>query len=108
MGRIAAVSLALAFFVLFGIGVAHDHAPSPEHPHMLVLGIELDGETPVSYRKCVDLAAGQALPLKAHHDHLHTGRAGLAQSRAGNVVVPGAPLTPWADCDALIAAFFPS
>ncbi len=81
----------------------------PEHPHMLVQGIEFDGEgNPVAYRKCVDLAANRALPLNAHHDHAHTGAAGAAlRERAGHMVVPGAPLTPWANCSELIAAFFP-
>jgi hypothetical protein len=81
----------------------------PLHPHMLVLGLELDeaGE-PVGFRRCIDLAAGQALPLTAHHAHIHTGAAGEALfTKAGHVAVPGAPLTPWSNCAELIAFFFP-
>jgi hypothetical protein len=80
----------------------------PPHPHMLVLGLEFDGdgEDPVGYRSCVDLAGNRKLPLHAHHDHIHTGRAGEALWGAGHAVVPGAPLTPWANCAELIAFFF--
>lgn len=80
----------------------------PRHPHMFVLGVQFDetGE-PVAYRRCIDLAANKALPLNAHHANLHTGRAGEAVFQGGNVVVPGAPLTEWRNCEELIAAFFP-
>lgn len=79
----------------------------PRHPHMLVIGLELDenGE-PVSFRRCVDLAGGKALPLRVHHAHVHTGRAGEALRNAGHAVVPGAPLTPWRNCAELTAFFF--
>jgi hypothetical protein len=86
-----------------------------QHPHMLVLGVEFDesGE-PVAFRKCVDLAANQALPLNAHHQHMHFGTAGEKLfENASNVVVPGAPFpapfdepVPWGNCDELIAFFF--
>jgi hypothetical protein len=82
---------------------------------MLVLGLELDesGE-PVGIRKCVDLAAGEALLLTAHHQHVHFGTAGEALfTHAGNVVVPGAPFpepfeepVPWSNCEELIDFFF--
>jgi hypothetical protein len=74
---------------------------------MLVLGLEFDehGE-PVGFRRCVDLAAGLALPLHAHHDTIHLGRAGeMLRSKAGNFVVPTAPLTPFNNCADLVAAF---
>jgi hypothetical protein len=86
------------------------------HPHMLVLGLELNeaGE-PVGFRKCVDLAANQPLPLNAHHQHVHFGTAGaMLFEKAGHVVVPGAPFpapfeepVPWSNCEELIAFFFP-
>jgi hypothetical protein len=96
--------------LLLGVSAApavSDGGPPP-HPHMLVLGIEFDEhEEPVAFRKCVDLAAGQKLPLNAHHAHLHTGQAGVALfEKAGHVVVPGAPLTPWRNCAELIDFFF--
>jgi hypothetical protein len=102
--RVAVVLAAVAVLATLA-NPAFSQGP-PEHPHMFVLGIEFDGEEPVAYRKCVDLAANRSLPLNAHHDHLHTGRAGEAQFQAGNVVVPGAPLTPWANCAELIDFFF--
>lgn len=93
-------------------------AQEPEfepHPHMLVLGVELDesGE-PVGFRKCVDLAGGQALPLTAHHQNVHFGTAGeVLFTKAGHVVVPGAPFpapfeepVPWSNCEELIDFFF--
>jgi hypothetical protein len=86
-----------------------------QHPHMLVLGVEFDefGE-PVAFRKCVDLAANQPLPLNAQHQHVHFGTAGEKLfEEAGNVAVPGAPFpapfddpVPWSNCEELIAFFF--
>jgi hypothetical protein len=79
----------------------------PPHPHMMVLGVEFNGEEPVGYQKCVDLAGNRAVPLNAHHAHIHTGTAGeMLATNAGHVVVPGAPLTPWANCKELIADVF--
>lgn len=98
--------------------VAAASAQEPEfepHPHMLVLGLELDesGE-PVGFRKCVDLAGGQALPLTAHHQNVHFGTAGeVLFTKAGHAVVPGAPFpepfeepVPWSNCEELIDFFF--
>lgn len=100
------LAVGLSVFALAGAGAADE---LPRHPHMFVLGLQLDeNEDPIAYRKCVDIAGNRRLPLKAHHAHLHTGRAGEAQWQAGNAVVPGAPLTPWANCEELIAEFFPS
>ena len=93
-------------------------AQEPEfepHPHMLVLGLELDeAGNPVAFRKCVDLAANNALVLTAHHQNVHFGTAGeMLFTKAGNVVVPGAPFptsedpVPWSNCEELIAFFFP-
>jgi len=85
-------------------GIAQQHPP--RHPHMLVLGVQFDGEEPVDYRRCVDLAANRALPLSAHHAHVHTGTAAQALASARHAVVPGAPLTPWTNCQELVAFFF--
>ena len=86
----------------------------PEHPHLLVLGLELDEDgEPVGFRKCIDLAANQALPLNAQHQHVHFGTAGEALfERAGHAVVPAAPFpdpedpVPWSNCEELIDLFF--
>jgi hypothetical protein len=102
--------LLMAAGLLVGVlgtpGVAQE-GPPPPHPHMLVLGLEFDGEEPVDYKKCVDVAGNRAVPLNAHHAHIHTGTAGeMLATNAGHAVVPGAPLTPWANCQELIAFFF--
>lgn len=118
MRRTTAVAVASGL-ALAGAGVAGSAAVAdehvgglPEHSHVLVLGAELDlsGEHPVllDARKCVDLAAGQALPLKAQHQHVHFGNAGEAlMVHAGNLVAPTAPFpgVPWTDCESLLAFF---
>jgi hypothetical protein len=79
----------------------------PLHGHVLVLGVKyVDGE-PVGFDKCVELAAGKALPLNAQHRHSHTGRAGEALAAAGHFVVPTAPLSPIRDC-AHLKELFPA
>jgi hypothetical protein len=40
------------------------------------LGVQFDGEEPIGCQRCVDVAANRALPLTAHHTHIHTGTAG--------------------------------
>lgn len=116
MRRLLVVVLALGLVGMSGAVLAQEPEPEFEpHPHMLVIGLELDefGE-PVGFRKCVDLAAGQALPVKAQHQHVHFGNAGQALfEHAGHAVVPGAPFPapfgdplPWSNCEELIAFFF--
>lgn len=82
---------------------------APPHGHMLVMGVKFGDEGPIGFEKCVDLAAGRALALNAHHAHIHTGKAGEALSRTGKFVLPTAPLFPLpiAGCDDL-KAFFPA
>ena len=110
---LAVLSLATAGSVaVVATASADEHEPFPEHGHMLLLDATLefvDDEPVVTYGKCRDLAAGQALGLNAHHEHLHFGRAGEAQRTAGNVVVPTAPFfdLPWTNC-AEFATFFPA
>lgn len=117
MRRVFLVGAILALSVGYvGTAVAgpdHDTGPLEPHAHALVLGVELDefGE-PISVRKCVDLAANQALPLNAHHLHVHVGQAGEALAGGGNFVVPMAPFPapfadplPWTDCESLLAFF---
>ncbi len=68
-------SVVLGALVASGSPVDEHDQPFPEHPHVLVLGVELDPvtELPISIKKCVDLAANRALPLNAHHVHVHFG-----------------------------------
>jgi hypothetical protein len=110
MHRMLALLVAMA---VLGIVLAHDHGPTPDHPHMLVrspeFGVVFIDDTPfiavVGWRKCVDVAGGRNVPLRAHHDGLHTGRAGEALFANADIwIVPGAPITPWANCAALSAA----
>jgi hypothetical protein len=108
MKRTSILALAAVLLLVLQAFPAATQEELPRHKHMLVLGLELDDEgEPVGFRRCVDLAAGRALPLNAHHAHVHTGKAGAALfEKAGHAVVPGAPLTPWNDCAELIAFFF--
>ena len=74
--------------------------PLPEHGHVLVLGLEF-GDDRVTFRKCIDIAAGQALPLTAQHQNVHFGHAGEALfTKAGHAFVPVAPFPgiPFANC----------
>jgi hypothetical protein len=113
-GRKTRIPRLLAVFLVAALLAAVSAAPvaaqePPEHPHMLLVHFEFDPEMGdfgalVGFHRCIDLAAGKALPLHAHHTTVHTGVAGGALFSAGHVVIPGAPLTPWADCAALTAA----
>ncbi len=110
LGKSLAGFFVISILVLLAAGTAageeHDHEEVPLHPHALVVGAggdEISGFTAVN---CIDLAANQALPLNAHHDHIHTGAAGAALSNnTANFAIPLAPLSPWADCDELLDAF---
>lgn len=106
-----AVLIALAAVTVTAASAPADETvPHTEpHAHMLVLGVQFDGDEPVGYRRCIDLAANQPVPLNAHHAHLHTGQAGAAQFlKAGNVVVPAAPFAglPFSNCAELIEMTF--
>lgn len=116
MRRLIALIGSLALLTVLMVGTAlgspdHDTGPLEEHPHALVLGVEVDeSDNPISVRKCVDLAANQPIPVNAHHVHVHAGQAGEALSQNGNFVIPLAPFPepfapglPWSDCDSLLA-----
>lgn len=110
MRRLLVVAVVLGLLFAGAVASAEEHLP--EHPHMLLTGVEVDlsGEEPVllGVRKCVDLAANQALHLGAHHEHVHFGPAGEALfTHAGHAVVPAAPFpgVPWSDCESLLAFF---
>jgi hypothetical protein len=105
---IVVAAMALLAVSAVGAGTAQEHG-IPDHPHMLVLGIEI-GEVEGSFavlgwRKCVDLAAGQPVPLHAHHDQLHFGPVNdVLFDDAGHAVLGGAPFGPWEGCAGLEAA----
>jgi hypothetical protein len=80
----------------------------PPHGHVMLLGGEIDEQQgTLHFRRCVEFAAGVALPNRAHHDSVHTGAAGGspfvqgALWNAGNIVVPLAPFGPpdWTGCE---------
>jgi hypothetical protein len=114
MRRLSLIVLVVGLLAL-AVPASAQEPEFEEHPHMLILGLELDaaGE-PIGFRKCVDLAANQALVLGSHHENVHFGTAGeMLFTKAGNVVVPGAPFpapfeepVPWSNCEELIAFFF--
>lgn len=99
-----AASLALP---LAGVGVAwgDESEDVPVHGHMLVLGLEFGEDGRPTFRKCIDVAAGKALPLHVHHGGLHAGTAGDALREAGHFPVPTFPLTDWRGCADLEAEF---
>lgn len=76
----------------------------PPHGHVMLLRAEI-GEGSLFFDRCVEFAAGAALPNTAHHLSVHTGAAGgspFAQGalwNAGHIVAPLAPLTPWTGCE---------
>ena len=100
------IVLLLTVTILGAVVAGSAPAQLPEHAHILLLGLEFDetGE-PVGFRKCVDLAGGNALPLHAHHAHLHFGKTGEKLfTKAGHAVVPVAPFpgVPWSNCEEFI------
>jgi hypothetical protein len=109
-------SLALAVVMVLGLFAAPVSAHEgeedlPEHGHMLLqrpewvlVGVDEEYATiELTFRRCVDLAGGRALPLHVHHDTVHTGRAGQALwGRTQNGVIPTG-ISPWANCADLIA-----
>lgn len=118
MKRVVVVGVILAMLSIGLISTAvaspdHDTGPLEPHAHVLVLGVVVDEfDEPVSIRKCVDLAGNNALPLNAHHVHVHFGQAGEALAQNGNFVIPVAPFpapfedpVPWSDCDSLLEFF---
>ena len=93
-----ATLMVIGGFALVSAGWAQEELPE-EHPHVLVLGLEFDGEgNPIGFRKCIELAAGKALRPNAHHAHMHMGTAGEALFfKAGHGVAP------YPNCAVLIA-----
>lgn len=100
----AAVGLALSVAVSAGQAASQEF---PEHGHLFLTGLEFDeaGE-PIGFKKCGELANGQALPLNAHHEHMPAGEA--QNEKAGNTAVPLAPFpgVPWTNCEEFIEIIF--
>lgn len=88
-----AVALALSMFAT--AASAQEGSPLDEpHDHALLIGVDVefvDGPLPYvihGFDRCVSLAGGNHVPLHAHHDRVHMGRAGEALLEAGHLVVP--------------------
>ena len=110
MKRLMLILALLGLLVLVAVAIPATAEELDPHPHMLLLEPEIgliDGVPHlVGVKKCVDLAGNQAVPLNAHHVHLHFGTSGVSfGGESGNVVIPAGwfptendPL-PWADCE---------
>jgi hypothetical protein len=85
----------------------HEWHDVPPHGHVMLIGVEvIDGF--VHFKRCVEF---KALPVPAHHDSIHTGKAGgspFVQGplfKAGNWVIPLTPLTPFTGCGSFTSPF---
>lgn len=87
-GVVAAVAVTGA---AWGLAATSGADGPPPHGHIMLLHVD---EEELTYRKCVDLAAGRAVPTHAHHANLHVGRAGIALTRAGHAVIPTESILP--------------
>jgi hypothetical protein len=78
----------------------------PPHGHVMLVRAQI-AEGSLLFDRCVEFAAGEALPNAAHHLSVHTGAAGGspfvqgALWNAGNIVVPLSPYVPfdWTGCE---------
>ena len=124
MSRVAVFSTLLAV-VLGGATITaapaaaaqDDQSERASHAHILVLGVEVVPGSfppvPASVKACIDLAANETVPVRAHHAHLHLGFAGAQLlEHSGNIVIPTAPYVdpafgavPWDDCAEFLAMF---
>ena len=83
-----------------------DWGETAPHGHVMLLGAEID-RGQLFFDRCVEFAAGRALPNSAHHASVHTGAAGGspfapgALFNAGHLVIPLAPYVPfdWHGCE---------
>lgn len=95
-----------------GTATADEHEEPPSstlHPHALVIGAGGDEFTGFTAVTCVDLAAGEPVPLNAHHAHIHAGVAGEALfTNTSNFAIPLQPYVfapPANNCDELFELF---
>lgn len=116
MRQLGVLTALLGLVAMATPATAQDFEP---HPHLLVQRpvvdfIDVEGQqllALVGFRKCVELAAGQPVPIHAHHDVLHFGETGQKLfNQAGHVVVPTAPFgvpvfdpVGWSNCDEFAA-----
>lgn len=81
-----------------------DWGSIPPHGHVMLVGAEIEAGQ-LYFRRCVEFAAGEALPNTGHHDSVHTGSASGspfvqgALWNAGHIVAPLSPITPWTGCE---------
>lgn len=83
-----------------------DWGEIPPHGHVMLLHASIDGGN-LYFDRCVEFAAGRALPNAAHHESVHTGVPGgspFVQGKlfqAGHIVAPLSPLVPfdWTGCE---------
>lgn len=117
MRRLGVMILLLGLVAVAVPVLAQEEPQFDPHPHMLVqrpeIGVIEGVPHLVGYRKCVDLAGNKAVPLHAHHEHLHFGDSGVSfDGQSGHVVIPAAPFpspfgsVPWSNC-ADFATFLP-
>jgi len=114
-----AMVIALALSLFAGVASAQDRPPpfDQPHTHALLIGVDVDWVIPPpglppyvinGFDRCVEVAGGRPVPLEAHHDRVHFGRAGEALVGAGNLVVP-LGILGFASCAELESALpFPS
>lgn len=99
---VVSLAMAVALFgaTAFAGGNPKEWPPGFEHGHAMLIGVEVEFTSEglvAHYKKCVEF---KALPVMAHHHSIHTGNAGEALfEKAGNAVLPLAPLTPFESCD---------
>ena len=118
MKRSGLILALLGLLVLVAVAIpvtAQEHLDP--HPHMLLqrpeIGLINDVPHLVGVRQCVDLANNHAVPLHAHHEHIHFGDTGVSfGGESGHAVIPAAffptendPL-PWGNCEEF-EAFLP-
>jgi hypothetical protein len=112
MKRAVTLFTALAAFAAgsFASGAqagGHEWHNVPPHGHVMLIGVEVIGDD-VHFDHCVEF---KALRVPAHHNSIHTGKAGGspfvqgALFKAGKWVVPLAPLTPWTGCESFTSPF---
>jgi hypothetical protein len=102
--RLMGVAVAAAGVVGLAIPAAAHEVP--EHGHVKLLGVELDENFELTYRRCIDFPSGRGNSWKAHHYGIHTGTAGEAlEERAGHWVIPtneiGSPAPLPSNCTAV-------